>query len=132
MNSGVKTIIYPVGDLETATKVFSALVGAQPSTAGPYYVGFNVDGQHVGLDPNGHSQGMTGPVGYWHVDDIKTTLEIYTHISDEYLKKAVTRLYSNFTPSKRNHREQWGIMRTNSESGRNPSKALLNQLITSD
>ena len=29
----------------------------------PYYVGFKVDGQDVGLDPNGHSKGMTGPVG---------------------------------------------------------------------
>lgn len=40
-----------------------------------YYVGFDVDGQHVGLDPNGHSKGMTCPLGYWHVDDIKVTLE---------------------------------------------------------
>ena len=40
-----------------------------------YYVGFKVDGQDVGLDPNGHSRGMTGPVGYWHVDDINETLE---------------------------------------------------------
>jgi hypothetical protein len=29
-----------------------------------------VEGQNVGLDPNGHSKGMTGPVGYRHVDDI--------------------------------------------------------------
>ena len=29
----------------------------------------------VGLDPNGHSQGMTGPVAYSHVDDLQTTLQ---------------------------------------------------------
>ena len=40
-----------------------------------YYVGFSIGGQEVGLDPNGHSQGMTGPVGYWHVDDIKESLQ---------------------------------------------------------
>jgi hypothetical protein len=40
-----------------------------------WYVGFSVDGQHAGLDPRGHSQGMTAPVGYWHVDDINSTLE---------------------------------------------------------
>lgn len=26
----------------------------------PYYVGFTVDGQDIGLGPHGHSQGMTG------------------------------------------------------------------------
>ncbi len=40
-----------------------------------YYVDFNVEGQHVGLDPHGHSQRMTGPVGYWHVDDIKSRVK---------------------------------------------------------
>jgi hypothetical protein len=29
------------------------------------YVGFTIDGQEVGLEPHGHSQGMTGPVGGW-------------------------------------------------------------------
>jgi len=64
--------------------------------------------------------------------DIKTTLEIYTHVSDDYLKKAVNRLYSNFTLSKRNNEEQWGIMGNNEQSGVNRPKPLRNQLITSD
>jgi hypothetical protein len=38
-----------------------------------YYVGFDVEGQDIGLDP--HRQGMTGPVGYWHVDDIEKSLK---------------------------------------------------------
>jgi hypothetical protein len=41
-----------------------------------YYVGFSVGGQDVGLDPHGHSKGMTGPVGYWHVDDIEESLKL--------------------------------------------------------
>ena len=41
-----------------------------------YYVAFSVGGQDVGLDPHGHSQGMTGPVGYWHVDDIKKSMKL--------------------------------------------------------
>ena len=40
-----------------------------------YYVGFTIDGQEVGLEPHGHCQGMTGPVGYWHVDDINERFE---------------------------------------------------------
>ena len=40
-----------------------------------YYVGFSVGGQDVGLAPHGHSQGMTGPVGYSHVDDGRKSLK---------------------------------------------------------
>jgi predicted enzyme related to lactoylglutathione lyase len=40
----------------------------------PYYVQFSSGDQEVGLDPNGHGKGMTGPVGYWHVDDIEGAL----------------------------------------------------------
>jgi predicted enzyme related to lactoylglutathione lyase len=42
----------------------------------PYYVGFRAGDQEIGLDPQGHSQGMTGPVGYWHVDDIRRSLQL--------------------------------------------------------
>ena len=41
-----------------------------------YYVGFRVGDQEIGLDPNGHNKGMTGPVGYWHVNDIKKSLPL--------------------------------------------------------
>lgn len=75
MNEGVKTIIYPVKDLAGARKLYSTLLGVEPYGDQPYYVGFNVGGQDIGLDPNGHSQGMTGPLAYFHVDDIKKTLK---------------------------------------------------------
>ena len=75
MNQGMKTIIYPVKDVAKAKKLFSELLGAEPTMDQPYYVGFNIAGQDVGLDPNGHSQGMTGPVAYWNVDDINECLE---------------------------------------------------------
>jgi len=40
----------------------------------PYYVGFTVGGQEIGLDPNGHQRGLTGPLAYWPVEDIKQAL----------------------------------------------------------
>jgi predicted enzyme related to lactoylglutathione lyase len=40
-----------------------------------HYVQFDVADQEIGLDPHGHSKGMTGPVGYWHVDDIKESVK---------------------------------------------------------
>ena len=42
----------------------------------PYCVGFRVADQEIGLDPNGHKTGMSGPVGYWEVDDIKKSLQL--------------------------------------------------------
>ena len=74
MTSGLRTIIYPVKDLARAKTLYSTLLGVAPLNDEPYYVGFRVGDQDIGLDPNGHSQGMTGPIGYWHVDDIKQTL----------------------------------------------------------
>ncbi|MET9732107.1 VOC family protein [Streptomyces sp. NPDC006458] len=74
MTAGVKTIIYPVKDMERAKAVFGALLGVEPYADTPFYVGYKDAGQDVGLDPNGHAQGLTGPVPYWHVDDIRATL----------------------------------------------------------
>jgi predicted enzyme related to lactoylglutathione lyase len=74
MNQGVKTIIYPVSDLAGAKKLFSALLGAEPLVDQPYYVGWKVGGEDIGLDPNGHKAGLTGPLAYYHVDDIKASL----------------------------------------------------------
>ena len=75
MTSGLKTIIYPVKDLAAAKAEFGALFGQEPVMDEAYYVQFNVSGQEIGLDPNGHGKGMTGPTPYWHVADIKATVE---------------------------------------------------------
>ncbi len=76
MTSGIRTVIYPVKDLTKAKALYSKLLRAEPDMDAPYYAAFTVDGQHIGLDPQGHSQGMTGPVGYWHVDDIKQSMKL--------------------------------------------------------
>lgn len=72
MNQGIKTIIYPVKDIAKAKAMYSKLLGVEPYADQPYYVGFRVGDQEIGLDPNGHKQGMTG---YYHVDDIKKSLQ---------------------------------------------------------
>ena len=74
MASGLETIIYPVKDLAAAKQLLGTAFGVPPYIDEPYYVAFNVGGQDVGLDPNGHGKGMTGPVTYWRVDDINETL----------------------------------------------------------
>jgi predicted enzyme related to lactoylglutathione lyase len=74
MASGLVTIIYPVKDLAAAKQVFGTAFDVAPYIDEAYYVAFNVGGQDVGLDPNGHAKGMTGPVTYWRVDDINERL----------------------------------------------------------
>ena len=75
---GIKTVLHPVADLSTAKAVYTALLGVPPQTDGPFYVGFDVEGQHIGLVPAGGPQGMTSPVAFWHVPDIQATLAAVT------------------------------------------------------
>ena len=71
---GIKTVLHPVSDLETAKAVYTALLGVEPQHDAPYYVGFEAAGQHIGLVPGGAQQGMASPVAYWHVPDIEAKL----------------------------------------------------------
>jgi predicted enzyme related to lactoylglutathione lyase len=75
MTSAMSTMIYPVKDLAQAKAVYGALLGVEPEMDEAYYVGFNAGGQQIGLDPNGHRTGMTGPVNYWTVEDIEDSLK---------------------------------------------------------
>lgn len=71
----IRTVIYPVKDSARAKAIFGALLDTLPYMDEAYYVGFRVGDQDIGLDPNGHNKGMTGPEGYWHVSDIKKSLQ---------------------------------------------------------
>ena len=71
---GIKTVLHPVSDLGKAKAVYTALLGTEPQADAPYYVGYDVAGQHIGLVPGGGPQGMTSPVAYWHVSDIEGKL----------------------------------------------------------
>ncbi|MGW2638893.1 VOC family protein [Streptomyces sp. NPDC001348] len=88
MTAGLQTIIYPVKDLARAKALFSALLGVEPYADEPYYVGFKAAGQDVGLDPNGHAKGMTGPVPYWHVTDLRERLAALLETGAELLQDA--------------------------------------------
>jgi predicted enzyme related to lactoylglutathione lyase len=75
MAEGIRLFVVPVKDLARAKTLYAQLLGAQPYADSPYYVGFRVGDQEIGLDPNGHKAGLTGPIGYWQVDDIKKRLQ---------------------------------------------------------
>ncbi len=71
---GIKVVLHPVSDLAAAKAVYTALLGAPPAHDADYYVGYEAEGQHIGLVPGGGAQGMTTPVAYWKVDDIEAKL----------------------------------------------------------
>ncbi|RZS43731.1 putative enzyme related to lactoylglutathione lyase [Herbihabitans rhizosphaerae] len=63
-----------MSDLDKAKAVYTALLGIAPQADSSYYVGFDAEGQHIGLVPGGGPQAMTSPVAYWHVPDIDAKL----------------------------------------------------------
>jgi len=74
MPTQCKIVLYPVKDIDKAKPLFTTLLGTDPHVDSPYYVGFDADGAEIGLLPGGHNQGMTGPIPFFDVDDITTTL----------------------------------------------------------
>ena len=76
MNQGISLLVYPVKDIAQAKKLYSTFLGVEPYVDGAYYVGFRIGDQEIGLDPNGHSKGMTGPIGYCQVNDIQKSLQL--------------------------------------------------------
>lgn len=70
MYQGLRTVIYNVDDLEKAKKWYAEALGIEPYFDQPFYVGFNVGGYELGLDPDmsGVSKGNNA-VSYWGVKD---------------------------------------------------------------
>lgn len=74
---GLRTVIYQVSDLEQAKAWYSKALGIDPYFDEPFYVGFNVGGYELGLDPDasGSEAGPSGVVAYWGVEDATAALE---------------------------------------------------------
>lgn len=72
MVKGLGTVIYRVPDLSRAKAWYSAAFQQTPYFDQPFYVGFNIAGYELGLDPDQSTgqSGAGGGVAYWRVDDI--------------------------------------------------------------
>jgi predicted enzyme related to lactoylglutathione lyase len=71
---GLRTVVYHVDDLDQAKEWYAALLGYGPYFDEPFYVGFNVGGYELGLDPDvsGVERGNVAVV-YWGVADCRAT-----------------------------------------------------------
>jgi predicted enzyme related to lactoylglutathione lyase len=81
MANNISIIVYPAKDLEKAKKFFSTFLGTEPYVDGAYYVGYKLDGQEIGLDPNG-----TAVISYVEVDDIAASLQTLKEAGAEIVK----------------------------------------------
>lgn len=63
------SVVYTVHDLAAAKTLHAAVIGAEPHTDQPYYVGFNVGGVEIGFTPAAEGQ-ATGPVPNFLVPDL--------------------------------------------------------------
>jgi predicted enzyme related to lactoylglutathione lyase len=87
MVKGLGTVIYRVPDLDRAKAWYSTAFQQSPYFDQPFYVGFNIAGYELGLDPDpageagtlagsgqgpstGSGQGPGGGVAYWRVAEI--------------------------------------------------------------
>jgi predicted enzyme related to lactoylglutathione lyase len=74
---GLRTAIYHVSDIETAKTWYSSVLGFAPYFDQPFYVGFNVGGYELGLQPSEDEpdKKADGVVVYWGVDDTAAALK---------------------------------------------------------
>jgi predicted enzyme related to lactoylglutathione lyase len=73
MFSGLRTVIYKVTDIEKARDWYSLLLGFKPYFDEAFYVGFNVAGYELGLQPveNLSDNISTRTITYWGVEKIE-------------------------------------------------------------
>jgi predicted enzyme related to lactoylglutathione lyase len=70
---GLRTVIYRVDDIDRAKSWYRDAFEIEPYFDQPFYVGFQIGGCELGLDPD-LTEGKPGPggsVAYWGVDAIE-------------------------------------------------------------
>jgi predicted enzyme related to lactoylglutathione lyase len=79
MVKGLGTVIYRVPDLDRAKAWYARAFQQEPYFDQPFYVGFNIAGYELGLDPDpgGGKTGPGGSVAYWRVDAIEAAVKAF-------------------------------------------------------
>jgi predicted enzyme related to lactoylglutathione lyase len=81
---GLRTTIYKVADMDAAKQWYSQILGTEPYFDEPFYIGFNVAGYELGLQPDEKNEAkVDGVITYWGVNNVNETF-------DELLKVGAT------------------------------------------
>jgi predicted enzyme related to lactoylglutathione lyase len=72
----LRTVIYHVADLQKAKQWYIDVTGVQPYFDEHFYVGFDINGCELGLDPDltNIDEGNMA-IAYWTVDDIEAAVK---------------------------------------------------------
>lgn len=76
MIKGLRTTIYRTMDLDRSKEWYASILDRLPYFDEPFYVGFDVDGYELGLQPlePGSPRPEGGAIAYWGVDDADAAL----------------------------------------------------------
>lgn len=79
---GLRTTIYKVSDIKKGAKWYSKAFEEKPYFQEPYYVGFNIHGFELGLQPeeNPTTDKAESVIAYWGVENIQKTYERLVNI----------------------------------------------------
>jgi predicted enzyme related to lactoylglutathione lyase len=73
---GLRTAIYKVPDIEKAKEWYSKAFGTAPYFDMPFYVGFNISGYELGLQPDVVNEPKSDNMEvYWGVNDVSASYE---------------------------------------------------------
>jgi predicted enzyme related to lactoylglutathione lyase len=73
MIQGLRTVVYPVSNLQVGKEWYSKVLETAPYFDQPFYIGFAVGGFELGLVPDG-VPGASEAVAYWGVPNAATEL----------------------------------------------------------
>jgi predicted enzyme related to lactoylglutathione lyase len=83
----LRTVIYHVNDLQAAKKWYAEVTGIQPYFDEPFYIGFDINGCELGLDPDMENV-TTGnqTISYWAVDDVAKALNKLSALNSKIIQ----------------------------------------------
>ena len=84
---GLRTTIYKVSDIKKGKEWYSQALGVKPYFDEVFYVGFNVGGYELGLQPEEKSPKTKegGVTTYWGVDDVEQVFkDLISHGATAY------------------------------------------------
>ena len=84
MLNKIRSVIYHTTNLNEAKEWYKKVTNTEPYFDEPFYVGFDINGFELGLDPDIHKvQNGNNAVAYWSVDEIESVVEKFKNLGAE-------------------------------------------------
>ncbi|MBL7827574.1 MAG: VOC family protein [Saprospiraceae bacterium] len=85
---GLRTAVYPAKNLDATKQWYIDALGIEPYFDAPFYVGFNIGGFELGLDPDAKMSAGGGPQAYWGVQNIQAAIDHLVEIGAQIAEEA--------------------------------------------